>query len=143
MLLRFLLWRFGRQMAAASQYNPAMQQQLAGRRLVFQLQTADDRIARHFIVTAGCMLTRAGRHPHPDIRLVFHNPRTLGYCLDPQQRQLVLLTGVQNGDIEFRGNPALSLWLQALLDAADRRPTQATADRLCDQASRSQQLHRN
>lgn len=141
MLLRFLLWRFGRQLAAASQYNPRMQQQLTDRWLVFQLQTADGRSARHFSVTAGRLLTHAGHHPRPDIRLVFHNPHTLRRCLDPQQRQLVLLTGVQNGDIEFRGNPALSLWLQSLLDAADQRPMLAAANSACNPVSRSQQLH--
>ena len=50
MKFRLLLWVMGLLMARASRNNPAFQQQLKGKDLVFQMQTLDGRIVRHFIV---------------------------------------------------------------------------------------------
>lgn len=49
MKFRFLLWAMGLLMARASRNNPAFQQQLKGKDLVFQMQTLDGKVARHFI----------------------------------------------------------------------------------------------
>ena len=46
MKFRFLLWMLGRLMAKASRENPAFQQQLVDRDMVFQLHTLDGKMAR-------------------------------------------------------------------------------------------------
>ena len=48
MKFRFLLWMLGLLMGKASRTNPAFQQQLGDKDLVFQLQTLDGKVARHF-----------------------------------------------------------------------------------------------
>ena len=50
MKFRFLLWMLGFLMSKASRKNPAFQQQLVDKDLVFQLQTLDGKVARHFKV---------------------------------------------------------------------------------------------
>ena len=50
MKFRFLLWMLGFLMGRASRKNPAFAQQLADKDLVFQLQTLDGKVARHFKV---------------------------------------------------------------------------------------------
>ncbi len=65
MKFRFLLWAMGLLMARASRNNPAFQQQLKGKDLVFQMQTLDGKVARHFIVSNERVSSKSGSIGHP------------------------------------------------------------------------------
>lgn len=60
MKFRFLLWVMGLLMRKASRTNPAFQQQLGDKELVFQLQTLDGKVARHFVVKDQRITSKAG-----------------------------------------------------------------------------------
>lgn len=126
MPFRLFLWWLGHRLTRRSLQDPRLQHCLHGRHLVFQLATRDGRIARHFLVADGRVLALAGAYPHADISLLFRDARCGLHVLRHSNRQLALLGALQDEDIEFRGNPALMLWLQELLDCLDTRPAAAS-----------------
>ena len=71
MKFRFLLWMLGRLMAKASRENPAFQQQLVDRDMVFQLHTLDGKVARHFIVKNQRITSKRGPASEPAFALGF------------------------------------------------------------------------
>lgn len=71
MKFRFLLWAMGLLMARASRNNPAFQQQLKDKDLVFQMQTLDGKVARHFIVSGERISSKGGSHPQPAFAIAF------------------------------------------------------------------------
>ena len=71
MKFRFLLWMLGRLMAKASRQNPAFQEQLAGKDLVFQLHTLDGKLARHYIVKDQRVISQRGKAENPAFALGF------------------------------------------------------------------------
>jgi hypothetical protein len=66
MKFRFLLWMLGFLMGKASRKNPAFQQQLVDKDMVFQLQTLDGKVARHFKVKTS-VLPATGLIPGPGV----------------------------------------------------------------------------
>lgn len=71
MKFRFLLWAMGLLMARASRNNPAFQQQLKDKDLVFQMQTLDGKVARHFIVSGERISSKGGVHAQPAFAIAF------------------------------------------------------------------------
>lgn len=114
MKFRFLLWMLGRMMAKASQTNPAFQQQLEGRDLVFQLHTLDGKVARHFIVKDQRLTSKRGTATQPDFALGFKDADYGFTTMSAKNKQLAFMQGIQNKDIQIQGNPALVIWFQGL-----------------------------
>ncbi len=71
MKFRFLLWMMGLLMGKASRTNPAFQQQLGDKNLVFQLQTLDGKVARHFVVKDQRITSKSGVVPEPAFAIAF------------------------------------------------------------------------
>ncbi|WP_137886499.1 SCP2 sterol-binding domain-containing protein [Pseudomonas sp. 2FE] len=114
MKFRFLLWMLGRLMAKASRDNPAFQQQLQGRDLVFQLHTLDGKIARHFVVKNQRVVSQRGSVAQPDFALGFKDAAYGFATMSAKNKQLAFMQGIQNKDIQIQGNPALVIWFQGL-----------------------------
>lgn len=114
MKFRFLLWMLGRLLARASRRNPEFREQLVDRDLVFQLQTQDGRIARHFTVKAQRIRSAAGTVAHPAFSIAFRDDAYGFATLTATNKQLAFMQGIQNRDIQIQGNPALVLWFQGL-----------------------------
>lgn len=115
MKFRFLLWAMGLLMAKASRKNPAFQQQLADKDLVFQLQTLDGKVARHFIVKDMRISSQAGTHPQPAFAIAFKDAAFGFATLQAKNKQLAFMTGIQDKSIQIKGNPALVIWFQGLM----------------------------
>ncbi|MCU1740460.1 MULTISPECIES: SCP2 sterol-binding domain-containing protein [unclassified Pseudomonas] len=115
MKFRFLLWALGLLMARASRKNPAFQQQLADKALVFQLQTLDGKVARHFIVNDQRISSRSGTYPEPAFAIVFKDAAYGFATLQAKNKQLAFMTGIQDKSIQIKGNPALVMWFQGLM----------------------------
>lgn len=115
MKFRFLLWALGLLMARASRKNPAFQQQLADKALVFQLQTLDGKVARHFIVKDQRISSRSGTYPEPAFAIVFKDAAYGFATLQAKNKQLAFMTGIQDQSIQIKGNPALVMWFQGLM----------------------------
>jgi len=114
MKFRFLLWALGWLMARASRKNPAFRQQLVDRDLVFQLQTIDGKVARHYIVKDQRISSRSGTFEQPAFAIAFQDA-DLGYdTLQAKNKQLAFMQGIQDKTIQINGNPALVIWFQGL-----------------------------
>jgi hypothetical protein len=122
---RLLLWLLGRLLAGACRRNPEFREQLQGRDLVFQLQTQDGRIARHFTVRDQRIRSAAGTVSQPDFSIAFRDAAYGFAALTASNRQLAFMQGIQNKDIQISGNPALVLWFQGLTQLIGPRRKQA------------------
>lgn len=114
MKFRFLLWMLGRLMAKASRDNPAFQQQLVDRDMVFQLHTLDGKVARHFIVKDQRITSKRGPASAPAFALGFKDAAYGFATMSAKNKQLAFMQGIQNKDIQIQGNPALVIWFQGL-----------------------------
>jgi len=114
MKFRFLLWMLGRLMAKASRDNPAFQQQLEGRDMVFQLHTLDGKVARHFIVKDRRISSKRGPASEPAFALGFKDAAYGFATMNAKNKQLAFMQGIQNKEIQIQGNPALVIWFQGL-----------------------------
>lgn len=114
MKFRFLLWALGLLMARASRTNPAFQQQLVGKELTFQLQTADGKIARHYVVSGERIRSGAGKVNEPAFAISFRDAAYGFATLRASNKQLAFMKGIQDRDIQIKGSPALVIWFQGL-----------------------------
>jgi len=114
MKFRFLLWMLGLLMSRASRNNPAFQQQLAGKDLTFQLQTTDGKVARHFIVSGQRISSHAGAVAEPAFAISFKDAAFGFATMQAKNKQLAFMQGIQNKDIQIKGNPGLVIWFQGL-----------------------------
>ncbi|MOA13314.1 hypothetical protein D3C78_1333610 [compost metagenome] len=114
MKFRFLLWLLGRLLAGASRTNAEFREQLVDRDLVFQLQTQDGKIARHFVVKDRRIRSAAGSVTHPAFSIAFRDSAYAFATLTAANKQLAFMQGIQNRDIQIQGNPALVIWFQGL-----------------------------
>lgn len=115
MKFRFLLWSLGLLMARASRKNPAFEQQLQGKDLVFQMQTLDGKIARHFTVKDQRISSKGGMHPQPAFAIAFKDAAYGFATLQAGNKQLAFMQGIQDKSIQIKGNPALVIWFQGLM----------------------------
>ncbi|AHG43378.1 helicase [Pseudomonas syringae CC1557] len=114
MKFRFLLWMLGLLMTRASRNNPAFQQQLTGKNLTFQLQTADGKIARHFVVQDERISSASGLVAEPAFAISFRDASFGFVTLQAKNKQLAFMRGIQDKDIQIKGSPALVIWFQGL-----------------------------
>ena len=114
MKFRFLLWMLGRLMAKASRENPAFQQQLEGRDLVFQLHTLDGKLARHYIVKNQRVTSKRGPAEAPAFAIGFKDAAYGFATMTAKNKQLAFMQGIQDKAILIQGNPALVMWFQGL-----------------------------
>ena len=114
MKFRFLLWMLGRLMAKASRENPAFQQQLEGRDLVFQLHTLDGKLARHYIVKNQRVTSKRGPAEAPSFAIGFKDAAYGFATMTAKNKQLAFMQGIQDKAIQIQGNPALVMWFQGL-----------------------------
>ncbi|WJK12586.1 SCP2 sterol-binding domain-containing protein [Pseudomonas fluorescens] len=115
MKFRFLLWMLGLLMGKASRTNPAFQQQLGDKDLVFQLQTLDGKVARHFVVKDQRITSKSGVVAEPAFAIAFKDA-TFGFAtMQAKNKQLAFMQGIQDKSIQLKGNPALVMWFQGLM----------------------------
>ncbi|MDR3560801.1 MAG: helicase [Negativicutes bacterium] len=114
MKFRFLLWAMGLLIAKASRKNPAFQQQLKDKDLVFQLQTLDGKVARHFIVKDLRITSKGGTVPEPAFAIAFKDAAFGFATMQAKNKQLAFMQGIQDKTIQIKGNPALVIWFQGL-----------------------------
>jgi ubiquinone biosynthesis protein UbiJ len=115
MKFRFLLWMLGLLMARASRKNPAFQQQLAGKELTFVLQTADGKVARHFVISGQRVSSASGVVAEPGFAIVFKDAAFGFATLQAKNKQLAFMQGIQEKDIQVQGNAGLVMWFQGLM----------------------------
>ncbi|MGV8916799.1 MAG: SCP2 sterol-binding domain-containing protein [Pseudomonas sp.] len=114
MKFRFLLWMLGLLMGKASRNNPDFQKQLSGKELTFQLQTLDGKVARHFIVSGQRIVSQSGVVAEPAFTIAFKDAAYGFATMQAKNKQLAFMQGIQDKDIQIKGNPGLVIWFQGL-----------------------------
>ncbi|WP_460059661.1 helicase [Pseudomonas sp. S2_A05] len=127
MKFRFLLWMMGLLMGKASRTNPAFQQQLGDKDLVFQLQTLDGKVARHFVVKDQRITSKSGVVPEPAFAIAFKDAGYGFATMQAKNKQLAFMQGIQEKSIQLKGNPALVMWFQGLMKYLKPRKAKAKA----------------
>lgn len=127
MKFRLLLWALGLLMAKASRTNPAFQQQLGDKALVFQLQTLDGKVARHFRVKDQRITSHSGAYAEPAFAIAFKDAAYGFATMQAKNKQLAFMTGIQDKSIQIKGNPALVIWFQGLTKYLKPREAKAVA----------------
>ena len=127
MKFRFLLWMLGLLMGRASRTNPAFQQQLGDKALVFQLQTLDGKVARHFFVKDQRITSKSGAYAEPAFAIAFKDAAYGFATMQAKNKQLAFMTGIQDKSIQIKGNPALVIWFQGLTKYLKPRKARAKA----------------
>lgn len=127
MKFRFLLWMLGLLMGKASRTNPAFQQQLGDKALVFQLQTLDGKVARHFRVKDQRITSHSGVYAEPAFAIAFKDAAYGFATMQAKNKQLAFMTGIQDKSIQIKGNPALVMWFQGLTKYLKPRKAKAVA----------------
>lgn len=115
MKFRFLLWMLGLLMGKASRTNPAFQQQLGDKDLVFQLQTLDGKVARYFVVKDQRITSKSGVVAEPAFAIAFKDAAFGFATMQAKNKQLAFMQGIQDKSIQLKGNPALVMWFQGLM----------------------------
>ncbi|MFJ2487935.1 SCP2 sterol-binding domain-containing protein [Pseudomonas sp. NPDC087639] len=115
MKFRFLLWMLGLLMGKASRTNPAFQQQLGDKDLVFQMQTLDGKVARHFVVKNQRITSKSGTYAEPAFAIAFKDAAYGFATMQAKNKQLAFMQGIQDKSIQIKGNPALVMWFQGLM----------------------------
>ena len=121
MKFRILLWVLGWLMARASRRNTAFRQQLQGKSLVFQLQTRDGKVVRHFRVHDERVCSGAGPVAEPAFAIAFRDADYAFATLRAPNKQLAFMQGIQDKHIQIKGNPALVMWFQGLMKTMKTR----------------------
>ena len=91
------------------------QQQLKDKDLVFQMQTLDGKVARHFIVSGERISSKGGSHPQPAFAIAFKYAAYGFATMQAGNKQLAFMQGIQDKHIQIKGNPALVMWFQGLM----------------------------
>jgi len=115
MKFRFLLWMLGVLMSRASRSNPAFAQQLAGKDLTFQMQTADGKVARHYVVHKQRVTSHGGTAVSPAFCIAFKDAAFGFATLQAKNKQLAFMQGIQDKHIQVVGNAGLVMWFQGLM----------------------------
>lgn len=109
---KFLLWVMSQLLKKAAKKNPACQEYIKDKDLVFQIQTVSGS-GRNFTVKDGKVKSSAGLVSEPTFALTFKDPATALHILTAKDKKAFML-GIQNKDLVISGNFAEVMWFQGL-----------------------------
>ena len=122
MKFKLALWILGFKLERASRTNPRFIDKLKGQDLIFEIG-ARDGYARHFVMKDQKVLSYPGKATHPvflgpthepTFAIVFENEKTGFRALSAKDRQLAMISALQDQRITLEGNPLYLLWFQSL-----------------------------
>jgi hypothetical protein len=82
---------------------------------VFQLQTLDGKVARHFVVKDQRITSKSGVVAEPAFAIAFKDAAFGFATMQAKNKQLAFMQGIQDKSIQLKGNPALVMWFQGLM----------------------------
>ncbi|WP_419812013.1 helicase [Bacterioplanoides sp.] len=110
---RLLLWALGLMMKKSAKNNPDFREQLQGKDLVFQLQTADGAIVRHYVVKDQQVKSKGKAHADPAFSISFKDAQT-GLAVLTSKDKNAFMKGIQNKEITLSGDFKAVMWFQGL-----------------------------
>lgn len=114
-MLKFkaLLWLLGLLLKKAARKNPDFQKQLAGKDFAFQLQTADGKAVRSFVVANNQIRSKRRAHSAPAFTISFKDAAT-GLRIMTSKDKNAFMRGIQEKDIVIKGDLSLVMWFQSI-----------------------------
>ena len=123
MKFRIVLWVLGFMLERASKNNPRFRRKLEGQDLTLEIG-CEGGYARHFIIQNQAVMSYPGkasapvflsRAHEPTIAITFDSAETGYEALAGKNRQLVMMSGLQDKRIKIEGNLLFLLWFQSLV----------------------------
>jgi len=109
---KFLLWVMAHLLKKAAKKNPACQEYIKDKDLVFQIQTVSGS-GRNFTVKDGKVKSSSGLAKEPTFALTFKDAQTALSILTAKDKK-AFMVGIQNKDLVISGNFAEVMWFQGL-----------------------------
>lgn len=110
---RALLWALGLMMRRAARKNPDFRKQLDGKDFVFQIQTVDESIVRHYKIANQQVKSRRRSHYEPAFVISFKDAPT-GLRILTSKNKNAFMKGIQDKDIIITGDLSLVMWFQSI-----------------------------
>lgn len=112
---KFLLWVMTKLMQRAIATNAACAKYVAGKRLEFQIQTAD-RIGRYFRIQDGKVKSFPGITPAPQFTLTFRNAAKGFEILSAKDGKEAFLAALHDEDLTISGDFVQVMWFQGFTE---------------------------
>ena len=112
---KFLLWMMPKLMQRAIRTKAACARYVAGKRLEFQIQTAD-KIGRHFRIQDGQVTSFAGLSPTPKFTLTFKTADKGFRILSAKNGKEAFLDALRDEDLVISGDFVEVLWFQGFTE---------------------------
>lgn len=131
MKFKFVLWILGFMLERASKNNLRFQQKIAGQNLTLEIGSKNG-YARHFIFQNQQLLSYPGKASapvylgeahEPTIAITFENETTGFQVLTAKDKQLAMISGLQDKRITIQGNPLYLAWFQSLAKLMEQQAT--------------------
>ena len=123
MKFKIVLWVMGFMLERASKNNPRFKQKLKDQELTLEIG-CEGGYARHFIVQDQKVMSYPGkasapvflsRAHEPDLAITFDSAATGYQALTAKDKQLAMISGIQDKCIMIEGNPLFLMWFQSLV----------------------------
>jgi hypothetical protein len=112
---KFLLWALTKLLQRAVKRNPACARYVAGKELVFQIQTTGG-IGRHFSIRNGKVSSIAGLTNHPQFTFTFRNAARGFAILSAKDSKGAFLAALHDEDLALSGDFVEVMWFQGLTE---------------------------
>lgn len=114
MKFRMLLWALGLIMKRRAKSNDEFRQQLEGEDCVFQMQTMDKKIVRHYVIASSRVTSRGKAYDEePEFTIIFKDAQT-GVSIMTSRDRNAFMQGIQDQDIFVEGDLSRFMWFQGL-----------------------------
>jgi len=126
MRFKIVLWFLGLALEKAAKKNPKFQKKLEGKNLILEI-SSEDGTGYHYIFKDKTVMSYPGRAcsptflsqvHQPDITIRFKNSKTGFKTFTTKNKQLAMISGIQNKDIRIEGNALYLGWFQGLAKLA-------------------------
>lgn len=112
---KFLLWALTKLLRRAVKRDPACAKYVAGKELVFQIQTLDG-MGRHFHIHNGEVTSKAGLTSSPQFTMTFRDAARGFAILSAKNGKEAFLAALHDDDLVIRGDFVEVMWFQGLTE---------------------------
>jgi hypothetical protein len=123
MRFKIVLWVMGFMLERASMHNPGFKRKLKDQELTLEIG-CEGGYARHFIIQDQKVMSYPGkasapvflsRAHEPTLAITFDSAATGYQALTAKDKQLAMISGIQDKRITIEGNPLFLMWFQSLV----------------------------
>lgn len=112
---KFLLWALAKMLQRAVKRNPACARYVAGKDLVFQIQTRDG-IGRHFMIKDGKVNSTRGLTQSPKFAMTFRDASRGFAVLSAKDGKAAFLAALHDEDLMISGDFVEVMWFQGFAE---------------------------